>query len=102
MHKGQKGISAKGAQQELRLGRSASLALGVEPGGINGVTGVNGSEAGTTPGTYVVVAWMGAGGGEGWDGGRVGNHGIPEAVLASAWERGSLEEGPLNKDLEDK
>lgn len=32
----------------------------------------------------------------------MGNHGNPEAVLASAWEQGSLEEGPLNKDLEDK
>lgn len=101
-HRGQKGISAKGALQELRLGRSTSLVLGVGPGGIKGVTGVNGSEAGTTPGTCVVVAWMGAGGGEGWDGGRMGNHGNPEAVLASAWEQGSLEEGPLNKDLEDK
>ena len=83
-HRGQKGISANGAQQELRLGRSASLALGVGPEGIKGVTGVNESEAGTTPGTCVVVAWMGAGGSEGWDGGRIGNHENPEAVLASA------------------
>ena len=67
-HRGQKGISANGAQQELRLGRSASLALGVGPEGIKGVTGVNESEAGTTPGTCVVVAWMGAGGSEGWMG----------------------------------
>lgn len=36
-HRGQKGISANGAQQELRLGRSASLALGVGPEGKNDI-----------------------------------------------------------------
>lgn len=88
------GHLSQGASQELRLGRSASLVLGVGPGGIKGVTGVNGSEAGTTPGTCVVVAWMGAGGGEGWDGGKDGKPWEPRGGACVSlgtgvsWKRG--------------